>query len=62
MNQISRKSTLCFRIDAEELRAIDAIAAAKYCQRSDWLRTVIYAAVRAECLAMVSESAKGKTE
>jgi len=56
MSQTSRKTTVCFRVDAEELRAIDAIAASKNCQRSDWLRTVIYAAVRAECLAMVSAS------
>ena len=56
MSHTNRKTTICFRVDAEELRAVDAIVAAKSCQRSDWLRTVIYAAVRAECLAMVSAS------
>jgi len=63
MNQNKRKSVLCIRVDSEELRAIDAIAAMKVCRRSEWLRTVIYAAVRAECVAMVSSpSAKSYSD
>jgi len=54
MSQSKRKSALCIRVDPDELRTIDTISATKGCQRSEWVREVLSAAVRTECLAIVS--------
>ena len=57
MNQNKRKSVLCIRIDPDEMRTMDTIAKTKGCQRSEWIRGVLSAAVLAECRSIVSASA-----
>ena len=56
MNQSKRKSVLCIRIDPDEMRTMDTIAKTKGCQRSEWIRGVLSAAVLAECRSIVSAS------
>jgi hypothetical protein len=62
MNQNKRKSVLCIRIDPDEMRTIDTIAKTKSCQRSEWIRGVLSAAVLAECRSIVSASASAEVK
>ena len=62
MNQSKRKSVLCIRIDPDEMRTMDTIAKTKGCQRSEWIRGVLSAAVLAECRSIVSASASDEVK
>ena len=61
MNKSKRKSVLCIRIDPDEMRTMDTIAKTKGCQRSEWIRGVLSAAVLAECRSIVSASANAES-
>ena len=61
MNQNKRKSVLCIRIDPDEMRTMDTIAKTKGCQRSEWIRGVLSAAVLAECRSIVSASSNAES-
>jgi len=60
MNQNKRKSVLCIRIDPDEMRTMDTIAKTKRCQRSEWIRGVLSAAVLAECRSIVAASSSAE--